>query len=383
MSINGGAGWIQIQRTTINVPPWRPANLRILQWISSIEFDPFDPNAVWISDWYGIWRTANINTSPVVLEALENGHEQTVVFSLTAPPSGALLLSGLADIDGFRHVGIDKFPPSQLSGGATAILETYSLAYCRADPSRMVRVGGNRFTNIHAGATSVDGGINWTPFGSYPAGAMLTRVAVSATDPTNFVALVSGRVPIFTTNNGATWTDSAGAPTSFTGPWNWIQPLCSDAVDGNSFYFYRNGSIFKSSNKGANWSVINNILPSESNWVNLKSIPGELWISVNNAGLCRSTNNGVTFTYLSGVRNARLFDFGAPQPGTTTPTLYLYGEIAGQGVGMFFSLDLGGTWTKLGIKPVGNEPTVLEASKAFYGLFFVGTNGRGIFYGNV
>ncbi|BAZ13316.1 xyloglucanase Xgh74A [Calothrix sp. NIES-4071] len=51
--------------------------------------------------------------------------------------------------------------------------------------------------------------------------------------------------------------------------------------------------------------------------------------------------------------------------------------------GIFRSLDRGKTWTSIGdpTKSIGNDPNVMEASLEQEGLVFIGTNGRGIYYG--
>jgi hypothetical protein len=53
------------------------------------------------------------------------------------------------------------------------------------------------------------------------------------------------------------------------------------------------------------------------------------------------------------------------------------------GEGIFRSLDRGKTWISIGSKqnPIGCEPNVMEASWQQFGLVFIGTNGRGIYYG--
>ena len=118
----------------------------------------------------------------------------------------------------------------------------------------------------------------------------------------------------------------------------------------------------------------------------LKTVPGvngEVWLSLNSHGLYRSTNGGVNFAQITKVKKAYLFALGKPQTGSKIPALYLYGEIVGMGEGIFRSLDRGRTWINIGFldQPIGNEPNVMEASWQQFGLVFIGTNGRGIYYG--
>lgn len=129
---------------------------------------------------------------------------------------------------------------------------------------------------------------------------------------------------------------------------------------------------------------MNGSLPSED-WQTLATIPGvsgELWLSLDKQGLFHSTDGGKTFTALPNVKQAHLFAFGKPQAGSATPALYLYGDM-GKGEGSFRSLDRGETWTNFGdrAKPIGDQPNVMAASWQEFGLVFVGTNGRGIYYG--
>jgi photosystem II stability/assembly factor-like uncharacterized protein len=131
---------------------------------------------------------------------------------------------------------------------------------------------------------------------------------------------------------------------------------------------------------------VNASLPAED-WQTLKVLPGvkgEVWLSLDWKGIYRSTDGGKTFSKLDKIERAHLFAFGKPQTGSMVPSLYLYGKITGMGDGIFRSLDKGKTWTSIGNpkKPIGNSPNVMEASKQQFGLVFIGTNGRGIYYGS-
>jgi photosystem II stability/assembly factor-like uncharacterized protein len=354
---------------------------------SAIEFDPKIPGRVWLTDWYGTWQTDKINAQSSVWFNYEKGHEELVSFALVSPPRGALLLSGMADVDGFNHNNeLDAYPSTKFGGkNGPRFQDTYSLAYSESDPSQMVRVGGHRGNNIYTGATSTDGGLTWKKFSSFPQNTIPLRVAMSATNPNLFVAIASEGQAIRTTNGAASWSTVSGLPNGPKGPWYWGQPLAADKVNGNTFYYYSGGKVYRSDNEGASFSIVNSALPSDD-WSMLKTVPGlsnEVWVSLNWNGLYRSTNGGVTFAKIGGVERAYLFAIGKPQAGSTIPALYLYGKITGLGEGIFRSLDNGKTWTSIGDrhKPIGDKPNVMEASSQEFGLVFIGTNGRGIYYG--
>jgi hypothetical protein len=209
---------------------------------------------------------------------------------------------------------------------------------------------------------------------------------MSASNPNLFVVTVSEGQALRTANNGASWQTVSGLPNGTKGPWNWSQPLAADTVNGNTFYYLaEDGKVYRSTDGGLSFKVVNSSLAGEW-WHTLKTVPGvagEVWVSLNWKGLYRSTDGGATFAKIAGVERAYLFAFGKPQPGSTIPALYLYGRITNNGDGIFRSLDRGKTWTRMGDlnKTIGNNPNVMEASKQEFGLVFIGSGGRGIYYG--
>ncbi|MBW4650074.1 MAG: hypothetical protein KME06_15500 [Kastovskya adunca ATA6-11-RM4] len=385
-SLDGGRTWREIKRSVNNTVPWWSKYMLSNPATSAIAFDPKVPNRVWLTDWYGIWRTDNINQQPSIWTNYQNGHEEVVPFTLVAPPQGAILLSGVADVDGFNHNnGLDTYPSYSIGRKGPAFQDTYSIAYSETDPLKLVRVGGNRWNNTYTGATSTDGGSTWKAFSSFPKQTMPLRVAMSATNPQSILVITSGGQPLYTTDGGASWKTASGLPSGMEGAWNWSQPLAADTGEGRTFYYYDKGKLYRSTDGGATFASVSESLPSDY-WHFLKTPPqskNEVWVSLDKKGLYRSIDGGNTFTKLEKIKRSHLFAFGKPKPGSKTPALYLYGEIAEMGEGIFRSLDEGKTWESIGdrSRPIGNEPNVMEASKQQFGLVFVGTNGRGIYYG--
>ncbi|MEO1378013.1 MAG: hypothetical protein AAFW70_27800, partial [Cyanobacteria bacterium J06635_10] len=382
-SFNGGSKWNQQKRQANNTVSWWSNYMKSNPSLAAIEFDPWVASRVWLTDWYGIWRTENVNRNPVVWTNYQQGHEEVVTFTLVSTHNGALI-SGLADVEGFYHDrGLNAFPSKMLSTKPHEFQDTYSIAYSQKNPLKMVRVGGNRHNNTYSGATSSDGGKTWKQFSSFPKDRMATRVAMSATNPNLFVVTLSGTQPQRTKDGGASWLPVSGLPNGFEGMWNWTQPLVADKVDGDTFYYYASGQVYRSTNGGESFQVVSGSLP-HADWHSLKTtsgVKGGLWLNLDKQGLFHSTDGGENFSRLAGVNRAHLIALGKPQTGEKGNTLYLYGEIANIGQGIFRSLNNGKTWEKIGDKnkPIGNDPNVMEASSTEFGLVFIGTNGRGIY----
>lgn len=388
-SQDGGNNWNKKKSVAFSTVPWWGNNF-FADHTSAIEFDRHILNRVWLTDWFGIWRTENFQENPSQWTNYQEGHEEIVAFSLVAPPQGALLLSGVADVDGFYHHRLDTYPTKrlgykQLTSGY--FQDTYSIAYFPKNPLNLVRVGGNRWNKSYSGATSIDGGLTWTKFPTFPADTIPQRVAISATNPKNFVVTTIKKQPLQTIDGGSSWQVVSGLPKGNKGPWNWSQPLTADHIEGNRFYYYADGTLYRSDDGGATFQPVNTNLPKVENCI-LQSIPGisgEIWLSLNEEGLFRSQNGGSTFTKVSQVEKASLFTVGKSIKSPTFHGLYLYGKIGNKSEGLFYSSDSGKRWDNIndGVRTVSIKPVVLEASKQKPGLIFFGTSGRGIFYRQV
>jgi hypothetical protein len=77
-----------------------------------------------------------------------------------------------------------------------------------------------------------------------------------------------------------------------------------------------------------------------------------------------------------------MFCFGKAPPGRTFPALFVQGEVQGV-AGYFRSDDQGRSWVRIDIpmQRVGDAPNTITGDWRVFGGVFVGTTGRGIFYG--
>lgn len=394
-SEDGGATWSEVRYHKDQAVPWAPG----WQWssaTSSLSIDPFNSKRVWYTDWYNVWRTDDITKSTSTWTSYPKGHEEIVTVSnLASPPSGDVkLFSGVADVGGFEHTSLVS-PPEKTyyTGNGLQYLLTTGVDFQESNPKYIVRVGTNGWEGDGSGGYSTDQGKTYTRFSSKPwSTATGGRVAVSTTGETIvWYPRGSSALPWVSTNRGATWTASAGAPSGVFGGgtsiFKYTQPLASDRVNGELFYLYSYGKFYRSLNHGLNWSVANASLPVNADNHNVYAAPGikgEVWVSLDNKGLYRSSDAGSTFTPIGQVKQAYLFAFGKNAPGKTNPAVYVYGKVDKED-GIFRSDDMGATWVKISLENTipGNDPNIMGADRQVFGRVYVGTNGSGIFYGQI
>jgi hypothetical protein len=208
-SSDGGDSWSEINYTQHGNVPWWPS----FYWsaaTSSLRIDPHDSNRVWYTDWYGTWRTDDITSSPSAWYTYEEGHEELVTFIVQSLPSGANLLSGMADVDGFRHASLTEFPSARFS--KPNLGDTTSIDYAANNPDLVVRVGGRRWNGTGDGAYSSDNGVTWTKFPTLPvASAKNGRIAITATG-NRILWLPEGETLYVSSELDSRWTEATGLP---------------------------------------------------------------------------------------------------------------------------------------------------------------------------
>ena len=389
-SQDGGASWTEKRDTVVSCPPWYSGGMKKVQFVAGVTFDPFETGRVWLTDWYATYEIGDINADPILLRSHEQGHEELVVFTLSAPPMGLPLLSGTADVDGFPHDSLDTFPAHGLGdyygGKGPTFGYTEGIAWCATAPSRLARAGVLPWNNTGGVAVSSDAGRTWTSASGWDSKIMAARIALSATDPDNMVVLRVHSGPAQATQDGGkTWHDVSGLPGTLIGDvWNWQVPLAADGASGGTFYVASGGSLFKSTDGGLTFAVVTTGLPNSSQA--LVSVPGrrgDLWLAAGDSGLSHSTDGGLSFAKLPAVKRTLLFALGKRAPGADYAALYLDGTLTDGRTGIFRSVDAGDSWQSIGDarEPIGDVPNCMTASFQTFGLVFIGTNGRGIYYG--
>ncbi|MBC7807620.1 MAG: hypothetical protein H7145_15915, partial [Akkermansiaceae bacterium] len=256
-------------------------------------------------------------------------------------------------------------------------------------------------------AVSRDNGRTFREFASKPTpDAKFGRIAVSATDADNVIWVPmnngGGAEPVyFTRDGGKTWDVGSGSPVGMVngdGPWTFFKPLAADRETAHTFYIYdrRDGGFFVSADGGANWTRRATLPTQPGNHFDnhqLIAAPGrtgDLWLSLSDKGLLHSTDAGKTWSRLTGVEWSVRAALGKPAPGSKAPSVYLYGQIGGTSpkddlsvdAALYRSVDSGKSWTRINPVTQGlNGINPLVADMQVFGRVYVGTGGRGFFYG--
>lgn len=395
-SENGGETWVQL-RNHINPLSWWP-EWSFYTLTGSIAASNFEPGQVWLTNGVGVWKTNSADQQQVKWSATVNGIEETVTFDAVSPPGGENLITAIADFDGFHHDNLCSVPRRNHSNGK--FITTTSLAYSSSHPNFIVSAGASHHNpqEIRAGF-SENYGKTWRNFPSietatHPPDLVFGNIAVSSTDPNNIVWQGSnGKPPYFTKDRGRTWQrisffeqEEIGGGTH-THLWNRQQALAADSVQEGTFYIYHHigGRLLRSQDGGETWNIVNETLP-DNVWqgANVKTapgIPGEVWVSLSEKGLYRSSNFGEYFVKLA-VDEANVIGFGKAAPGVNHPTVFMQGKINGK-QGIFRSIDFGKNWVKISDYPMGyfGNLRVITGDMNLFGRVFLGTGGNGFMYG--
>lgn len=393
-STNGGASWTPLLSQAV----WDHAAAPYTQnlnphWMGDLEINPFNSDQVLFVTGYGIWSCSNLTAAdagrPTRWTFLDNGLEETVPLALLSPPEGAHLLSGVGDIDGFRHDDLNN-SPAQGTFDGPRYSNTEDMALAGKNPQVIVRTGTGRSGAVRA-AISTDGGKTWNALGREPTNsAGAGTIAVSA-DGKTIVWTPRRGAPSYSNDRGTQWSACAG-----------ISPharVVADAVNPARFYTFDllDGRLLASTNGAASFAATPVTFPKAEGFAGrfgfggagnaalfpTPGIEGDLWLAFNNAnGLYHSTNGGASFTRSDRVQEAYSLGFGKAAPGRDFPALYLAGKIE-QIPGLFRSDDAGATWTRINddqhqfgsINHVTGDPRI-------YGRVYFATGGRGIIYGD-
>jgi len=384
-STDGGTTWKGLSASAqfnSSSAPWLPQqNGKMGHWIGAVSIDPFNSNNAMYVTGIGLWRSTNLTNADSGLATAwsfaDKGIEETAILELASPPVGASLLSAFGDIDGFYHSDLNV-PPASTFNGPNG--NSPSIDFAQASPSIVARTNAAVATR---GYRSTNGGQTWTAFGSAPQAATTNgpgKIAISSNGATMlWMPYRSGAY--YSTDSGATWLQSSGAPNDGS---NNFTPV-ADRSNPSKFYIYNQalGMVYRSVDGGVSFALAAQGLPTGGGTMRAvagSAYEGNLWLPTS-SGLYRSTDSGLSFAPVSGVQKAVAVGFGMAASGQSHPAVYMIGTISNV-EGFYRSDNAGITWVRIddpshkfsGANIVIGDPRV-------YGRAYVGTNGRGIVYG--
>ncbi|MFJ5136826.1 RICIN domain-containing protein [Streptomyces sp. NPDC088707] len=375
-STDGGTTWKALAGKSVRDASAAPyVGTHTGHWMTALAIDPFNSGHVLYGTGNGILRSKDADasdrggTSHWSMGA--RGLEETALMDAIAPPGGATVITAMGDQGGFRHDDLTKVPAGRLNN--PMMTNSTDIDFAQANPSTMVRVGRG---GAQDGAYSTDGGISWTGFTAEPAaGAQDGHVALAA-DGSTIVWTQAGQAPYRSTDKGASWSKVQGLGTDAV--------VIADRSSARTFYSLSGGTLHASTDGGATFTTRATNLPA-GRLTAVPGVAGDLWIAGSAKGLLHSTDAGRTFTTLTTVRDASALGFGKAAPGASYQALYLIGTVKDV-TGVFRSTDQGATWLRVnddahqwgaigGVGVVTGDPDT-------YGRVYVGTNGRGLQYGD-
>ncbi|KAJ7102200.1 hypothetical protein B0H15DRAFT_813586 [Mycena belliarum] len=395
-STNSGASWSPLwswqSYPTMNkfysysdsLAPWlgpnfvdgTPGDLQIGWMMESLNIDPFDSNH-WL---YGTgatiygghdllkWDTIH----NVSISSLADGIEETSVQAVLSPPTGPTLISALGDIQGFVHEDLTKAPTVNWINPKWST--TADLDFAGNKPTNIVRIGTGDSTQGKQVALSYDSGNTWSQ--DYGAADNVTggKVALSA----------DGDTVLWRTNGNGVLVSQFTNPFAAVSSLPSTAAIASDKLNNSIFYGAAVNTFYLSTDGGKTFASKASLSSSTSPAkviVNPK-VSGDVWVSTDK-GLFHSTDFGTSFTAISGISAAWAIALGAPKSSTSYPAIFAAANIGG--IGYFRSDDMGVNWVKINDAAHGfgsASSNCISGDPRIYGRVYIGTNGRGIFYGD-
>lgn len=376
VSFDTASQWMMANRykTQTNKAPWinnsrGSSDTKVLGWmVESLEIDPFDSDHWLYGTGLTIYGGHDLTNWPnVLVESLADGIEEESVKDLISPPGGAPLLSAVGDDSGFYHADLDVSP--NVSFINPTFDTTPSIDYAGQSTLSIVRIGNDGTTSTSQIALSSDGGKDWYSLTDSDTSIYGGVVAYSADASTIVWNTESSGALLF--KNGAQSTISS-LPTGAL--------LKSDKVNASYFYAVDSNGFYVSSDGGATFVTKSTPSGYPADIKVHPTVAGDVWYSTS-SGLFHSVDFGQTFTTISDVTSA--YGIALGKGAGSYPNIY--GFVTVDGVeSLKLSTDEGASWTNIQDSATGfgvASANVLAASNDVAGLVFVGTNGRGIYYG--
>ena len=367
-------------------------------WIATLAIDPFDSNHVCYATGATIWNADDIHNADLNQDThwsvWADGIEETAVIDLASPPAGAHLISAFGDIGGFTHDDLNVSPRDGMHLHPL-FTTTYSLDFAGKHPNIIIRAGSPalHIADRDTRAYSLDGGHTWKPFstgaaeeggrwggGSPQGGGVGTGAVILSADGSVFMSTMG--IAQISTNHGETWTLVQGLPGG-------VRPV-ADRANPAKFYALNiaDGKIYRSADSGATFAAndVTGLTATDGRGLRLLTGPdreGDLWL-YGRGLLYHSLDGGMSFQPVAESPDISAMGFGLAAPGKEYPAIYV-AVANGSRKGVYRSDDMAVSWVRINDDQHqwGNRFRCIAGDPRLYGRVYVGTDGRGILYGDI
>lgn len=379
---------------------WGEAQADFGWWIAGVAIDPFNSNHIA----YTTGATLYASDQPlppgpaqrILWRPWVKGIEETAILALASPPLGPPLLSGFGDIGGFAHEDLHVSPPTSFTN--PTFDNTDTLEFAGQASNVVVRSGRPHHGGLPMAAWSRDFARSWKPLRLPPATEPTVSPAMTgyhrveadavvvSADGATFIAMT--RVPMLTHDRGQHWIAVRGLPD--------FAHIVADRRDARRFYALdlERSRIAASDDGGQSFTFLAGdgfpkqacaVQPvrGEAPWPLLATAgrAGDLWL-VCHGGLYHSLDGGRSFTERRSDLAVTALAFGKPRTDGDYPTLF---AIASRGdlEAIWRSDDAGASWLRINDAEheYGRRFRVISADQRVFGRVYVGTDGRGVLYG--
>lgn len=306
----------------------------------------------------------------VSVQSLADGIEEFAVLGLASVPGGSELLAAVGDDSGFTfesRADLDTSPETAWDN--PMFTSSTDVDFAGTAGENVVRVG-----NVGGSpqlALSSDGGKTWELSEAAGNEAYGGRVAMSA----------DGETIVWSTESSGVLRSAGGATFTAVDGVSQGAVVASDKQEAATFYA-GSDSLLVSTDGGETWSEGGSLGDATSirDIVAHPLVAGEIYVSTD-AGVFRSTDSGATLEQTSSdLTETQRISLGLGAGDSWV--VYAFGS-GSEGAKLYASADDGATWEDVqGAQGFGSiSANVVAGSANEAGLVYVGTNGRGVFYG--
>lgn len=385
--------WSPTDALNGSMPGWQrnPPPVLIEGGRNALVQDPSDANRWFMAGGFGPFRTTD---GGVTWQYLVNGVDEVVGYKVNFHPTdaqrvclpmadhgGAVVLDGGASGAVSRYITTRGLPFPDDLGLCHVIL---------ASGDRLLGLGADQRSNWRPRIfRSADNGATWSVLAHTGLPNQENRCIISAVAsrdvPDNILVSVGGpddgaQGGVYrSTNGGSTFTRTTGLPVGadYGDQWTPNADLEIDASDHNVRYvFLKNRGLYKSTNRGAAWNIVNSGLPNYGIMAADRLRGGHLWVGIcceQPIGLSRSADGGATWSAVPGF--VSVVDVDAADSRVA---------VLGQRTGdthnkIYFSDDGGSTWgeiTRPGHRFGNAQAIAVDPWRP--GTVWISTNGRSV-----